>query len=294
VNAESGHPRLDDFRHAELQGLSWRNPEEIAASLDAVADYSMQHARKAVQWYIDHRKPKRRWGIALRTAGIISLAAAGILPLLTQIFTDEGVPLIAPAWASVALALGIAFVGLDKFFGFSSSWMRYTQTQLRLDALLGAFVLDWQLARLRSEAVLTTPNAARALLGQASNFVKRVDAVVQEETIAWVTEFSEALRELEERMKSQESAIETELEGSASGSVNVAVTNGDQCDGGWTLLIDGAAIDGARRGNSAAVPGLVPGIHRVTITGNTGKEAREAETSFSVQAGEVVSVELTL
>jgi hypothetical protein len=36
----------------------------------------------------------------------------------------QGIPVIQPAWASVALLVAAACVGLDRFFGYSTAWMR--------------------------------------------------------------------------------------------------------------------------------------------------------------------------
>jgi SMODS and SLOG-associating 2TM effector domain 2 len=150
-----------EFRHERLPELKWGSAVEVRESLESLFAHSVNHAEKAIQWYIDHKGRKKVGGMALRAGAIVCLAVAGILPLLTQIFVEEGSPIIAPAWASVALALGLALVGLDRFFGFSSSWMRYTQTQLRLEGLLGAFTFEWELAR-HSQAVASTQAAAGA------------------------------------------------------------------------------------------------------------------------------------
>src|SRR5512132_2212921 len=117
-----------EFRHDLYPQLKWGSAEEVGASVDELFRYSVRHAENAIGWYVDHKKPKRALGMILRAGAIISVSVAGILPLLTQIFIEKGKPVIQPAWASVALAVGLALVGLDRFFGFSSSWMRYTQT----------------------------------------------------------------------------------------------------------------------------------------------------------------------
>ena len=57
-----------------------------------------------------------------------------------QVFT------LKPAWSSVALAIAVAMVGLDRFFGFSSAWARYMATGQAILAALNEFRLDWQQA----------------------------------------------------------------------------------------------------------------------------------------------------
>src|SRR6185503_9882880 len=56
---------------------------------------------------------------------------------------------IAPAWASVLLAVALLFIAIDRFFGFSTAWMRYISAELQLKQLKETFELD-------SEAMLAS------------------------------------------------------------------------------------------------------------------------------------------
>lgn len=76
--------------------------------------------------------------------------------------------------------------------------------------------------------------------------------------------------------------------------MNIVLTNGDKCQDGWTLWVDGAEVDGTQTGKSATIAGLAPGIHRVRAAGMITKGASNAETSISVPPGEAVTTELTL
>ena len=70
--------------------------------------------------------------------------AAAVLPVLSEIYTTNGRPSIPPGWATIALALAAGLVGLDHFFGFSSGWMRYRDTELQLTRLRHQFGYAWQ------------------------------------------------------------------------------------------------------------------------------------------------------
>ena len=75
--------------------------------------------------------------------------------------------------------------------------------------------------------------------------------------------------------------------------MGVVITNGDKCEGDWTLSID----DGATRsghGKTAAISGLVPGIHTIHVDGSISVKAVCAEKAISVAAGMVGSLEVTL
>ena len=72
------------------------------------------------------------------------VAIAGILPVPAQIFDAGSSVVIQPAWASVALAIAVALVALDRFFGFSSAWARYMTTEQAISSALNQFMLEWQ------------------------------------------------------------------------------------------------------------------------------------------------------
>jgi low affinity Fe/Cu permease len=72
------------------------------------------------------------------------VAVAGVLPVLSQILGEGSSVVIQPAWATVALAIAVALVALDRFFGFSSAWARYMATGQAISAALNQFRLDWQ------------------------------------------------------------------------------------------------------------------------------------------------------
>jgi hypothetical protein len=116
--------------------------------------------------------------------------------------------------------------------------------------------------------------------------VTQVNGIVREETNLWVAEFQDTLKQLDETVKAKAAAA-------APGAVSLVVTNGDQCQGDWSVSIDdGATWHG--RGKTAAVPGLVPGIHTIRVEGTIGGKAVRAEKPVSVAAAGVTSAELTL
>ena len=132
-----------DIRPGELASLDWR-PEHARQSLDVIYRHVVDNASQAINWYLRARRPKRRWAQMLRVGAIIMVAVAGVLPVLSQIFSAGSSVKIQPAWASVALAIAVALVALDRFFGFSSAWARYMATGQAISAALNQFRLDWQ------------------------------------------------------------------------------------------------------------------------------------------------------
>lgn len=185
-----------DIRPSELGSLDWR-PEHARQSLDVIYQHAVGAASQAISWYFTARRPKRRWAQLLRVGAIIMVAVAGILPVLSQIFRAGSFVEIQPAWASVALAIAVALVALDRFFGFSSAWARYMATGQAISAALNQFRLDWQKFSCQLPMDGLNQESIDHLLNLAETLVKKTDDLVQAETFQWVKEFRETLTEIE-------------------------------------------------------------------------------------------------
>ena len=190
-----------DIRSAQLGSLDWR-PEQASKSLDVIYDHAVDVASQAIDWYLAARGPKKRWAQRLRVGAIVMVAAAGILPVLSQIFSAGGSVKIQPAWAAVALAIAVALVALDRFFGFSSAWARYMATGQAISAALNQFRLDWQQS-ICQHADQPAQEGIDHLLGLAKDLVAKTDDLVQAETLQWVKEFRETLTEIERSAQSR-------------------------------------------------------------------------------------------
>lgn len=171
----------------DLKELDW-SAAHRAESLSAVYAHSTGYGTATESWYAEKRRPKRVLGRLLRAGAIVLGAVAAILPILGQIDTHDGKPSIPPAWASVALAAAAAFVALDRFFGFSTGWMRFMDAELHVTRLRHDFEYAWQ----EAYAKLADPPSEQdvaALLERARRFVRAVDDVIENETKSWIKEF---------------------------------------------------------------------------------------------------------
>jgi low affinity Fe/Cu permease len=191
-----------DIRPSELGSLDWR-PEHARQSLEVIYQYAVNAASKAVNWYLVARGPKKRWAQRLRVGSIIMVAIAGILPVLSQIFGTGKSVVIQPAWATVALAIAVALVALDRFFGFSSAWARYMATGQAISAALNQFRLDWQKFSTQLLVSELTQDNINHLLDLAETLIIKTDDLIQAETLQWVKEFRETLTEIERSASNQ-------------------------------------------------------------------------------------------
>ena len=95
----------------------------------------------------------------------------------------------------VFLTLTGGALALDRFFGFSSSWVRYMDASNRLARILTNLQLDWEAL---SASFGETPPDDRQLASSLDLFRKNLNAVatvVENETTAWAKLFTKELAE---------------------------------------------------------------------------------------------------
>jgi low affinity Fe/Cu permease len=201
-DVESKKRITQDIRPAELGSLDW-GPEHARQSLEVIYQHVVDAASQAINWYLAARGSKRRWAQRLRVGSIIMVTVAGILPVLSQILNVGNSVVIQPAWAAVALAIAVALVALDRFFGFSSAWARYIASGQAISAALNQFRLDWQKFSTQFPVNGPTQDSINQLLDLAKTLAMKTDDLIQAETLQWVKEFRETLTEIERSASNQ-------------------------------------------------------------------------------------------
>jgi hypothetical protein len=276
----------DDLHSAPWPELSW-TPEARAASLDRLAAHVCAEADAVIRWYLDNKRQKRIWARLLRGLALLLILLAAVIPLLAELWTESDGFWLSPAWASMALVLAAGCIGFDRFFGFSTAWMRFITTEMRIRQTRRGFQLDWEARRLRWQD--QPPDLAVTLeaLAACKACLARLDALVIEETERWVQEFSAAIEEIDK------SAHAAQAHDQRGGAVNITVTNGDITTDGWELVLDGGAVE-RHQGRTAAKSNIVSGAHRMLARGEIDGIPRHAERAFTVAPGDVIELELTL
>lgn len=275
----------DAVRAGEFPKLSWEL-EERATSLDALAAHVTGKAQEAIDWYVRSKRGKRLAARGLRMLALLALAVSGAIPLLAQVWQTNNVPDIAPGWAAVALLVAGAGVGIDRFFGFSTAWMRFIAAELKIHDALHRFQFEWETRRADRASPEPDEHAVSGGIEACRHFLTEIDAIVRDETEQWIAEFRSALEEID-------AAARARAEASRTGSLNLSVRNGEQCDDGWQLSIDGGAPQ-KRTGKTATVAGLTPGSHTVSARGVIEEAECQAEAVAEVTAGAVTKLDLTL
>ena len=280
--------RPGDLAPNRVGDLTWSDGD-CEKSLQEIYAHVTRDAENAIAWYQGARRVKRWQAVAFRLGALVMVAAAGLIPMIA-VLEANSVPAIL---ASIAVALAATFVGLDRFFGSSSAWIRYMTTELRLRAALEEFELDWHRQRAGWRGQTPSEGQVDAMLHRCREFIVQINSTVEEETASWVTEFQATLNQMDEVVKAADAEVRARRASQEPGAVNLVVTNGNQVDRDWTLAVN----DGSGKvyvGRTAAVRGLPPGVHVFKVVGLIGGNQKQAEVSASVLPGASVTAEMTL
>jgi hypothetical protein len=183
-----------------LPPLNWESGHR-SESLTQLRDYVVTLAEESVDWYRKAKRPVKRAGRGMRFAAIVLGAAAGMIPVLAELITVRGSPLINPLWSAIAIGLAATLVLLDKFYGCTSAWVRYLQAELELQELLKGFTVDWESSRLSAQTPEPTPEQTTAMVASCRQFLIQAHGIVRNETQKWAAEFQNVLQVLEETSK---------------------------------------------------------------------------------------------
>jgi hypothetical protein len=252
-----------------------------------VYNYVDTTARAAIDWYLERKGPKRAWAQRLRLSAILLTTIGGIIPLLVSTgVLPRGNGLEYAQFGYVALALAGACLALDKFFGFSSAWMRYLATSTALQRLLNEFYFDCALLNSNLSSPSAGPSDRDAMLRRAQTFLQAMLSEIEKETTAWVAEYRSNLADLEKSARQ-------ELESSKPGVINLTVTNIAQFKDGVVVLVD----DQPRQTTLSTVCQITPvfpGDHLVRVKAIwKGNEVTDSK-SVKLAPGQTVSLTLTL
>lgn len=290
-------PRQQDIVVTKFERLQWHTPEESEGSINELYRYAEANAQNAIGWYLYNKKSKSWWSRRLRLFSIFLATLGGLAPVVLSIgwlSFDTGEQ---QQWGSSAaaivgqlgylwLALAAGCIAIDKFFGFSSGWMRYMKTAQSLMNSLSEFRLDWAMMVSQLGEKSPTNDQVQLMIQKLKEFILAVDALVEQETLAWIAEFQTSLSEIERTVKTQEEA-------SKPGAIDVTVTNGMEAEHGFTVLLDGMNV-ATVRGTKHQIGYVPPGPHRIYVSGEVKGKKLDASELVNVPSGVIAKVTLAL
>lgn len=155
--------------------LQW-DPDNCQQSLTHIYDHVEGHAINAINWYLASKRTKRLCARCLRFGAIFFTAAAGVLPIFSQILKTSSCQLLTePAWASVALGLAAILVGTDRFFECSTARMRFISTEHQIRQVLHEFQLDVETEQASWQGKPPNTKQLQNVLSRCRAFLIQVD-----------------------------------------------------------------------------------------------------------------------
>lgn len=263
-----------------LPVLSWEKGK-AADSAQKLADYVSCEAQLTIAWYLKRKRWKKNWAQSLRVIAIVSTALAGLIPLASGVWS--WLPAVG---GSAAVLVAATAVGLDRFFGFSSGWMRFLTTEMQMRQILHRFLFDWAAKQARLAGAEPDERTTQILVQCCRDFMGEINQILVGEMDDWVNEFRQNLAEIDKATKAR--ALEL-----GQGALTVVVTNGAQCEDGWDISVDERAPVN-RRGRTAGFSDLPAGSHVVRVTGIIAGKPMLAEAAFIAAEGRTEEMSLTL
>lgn len=258
-------------------------PAQLREDLAAIAEYAVSAAEKASTWYFEGRKSRRWWCRTSRFLSVILIGLAGLVPVLVELYPTE--LRLRPMHATLCIGLAGVWIGVDRFWGFTSGWVRYLQTGQLLATALDGFRFDLKRDQLEWAGGKPSLAQAQSHLARIRAFLLQIHGIISDETKTWASEFAEALRQFDEQAKIIAAT-------GAQGALQIVVTNGEQATTGWSVSIDGSPA-ASRTGKSAGIQ-TFPGLRIVRVEGTIADRPVSDERPVQVPPGGVVKLEFTL
>ena len=268
----------------QIVKLDWSNGK-AEASLEHIFTRVSANANSAIQWYDRSKKSKKFWAQNIRVNSILLGSVAALLPTISDMISFKGKALPG-GWTTICLGIAGALLLLDKFFGYSSAWMRYTVAKLQLEQILQEFQMDWENERASWQGVHPTKEQINQMLARSKAFTSQINTIVREETSIWVQEFQSTIKYLDEAIKAKPAVTEP-------GALNIIISNEDVAKEGWELTIDNGEPE-KFKGFSAGKRNLIPGRHEIVIKAKVQGHEYQAGKVILVPAGGICEEKLTL
>jgi len=275
-----------DLNESNYPVLDWSEGQK-AISLNTVYNHVITITREAINWYMSAKRGKKFMAQRIRVAAIVLGAMGALLPTIGELFSKSGAGSRIPAgWTTVCLAITGTLLLLDRFFGYSSGWMRYIVTGTNLIDVLREFQVDWEIERSAWQQAEPTPDQLSKLLTLCKSYLTRVSAMVKDETNSWVQEFQNSIKYLDETQKAK-------ADEKQPGSMNITLSSSNPLQPNWNLYVNG--IQETKSGISAGKTNLLPGQYHIKVVATTtAGNLIGGEKVVTITAGGVTNETLAL
>lgn len=270
----------------------WPTAWDSQNSLDSLGKIfaaTIGYGVASIEWYQKARRSKKTWSLFLRAAAIALGAIGALLPLIVSLGQRVSwLDWIANSQLGyIAFAGAAACLAVDKFYGFSTGWIRYIRTELTLQAALLQLRYDWFALLAKVAQSHPAPDQVQLMLQKLQAFVAFVNKQVEQETDAWILEFQSGLAELAGMLKSR-------AEAARPGSLQVTVPNAKDFDGGVKAVLDRGVEERQVEGTQCLFSAVAPGPHEVLVRGTKSGITYEATGVVQVSPNALASLPLPI
>ena len=189
----------------DLSKLCWKDAD-MENSLSVLHQYVEDQAQKHIQWYWDKKRAKAHASMFLRFVAIILFVLGGLVPIVKATLPNAvaaRVPFDFGQSGYLLIGVAAGCMGLDRFFGYSTGWIRYVTTAMAIEKSLEEFRLEWTRNMARMRGAAPTPEELERLIQTCAAFSLAIKSQVEQETKAWVVEFQTNLSQLEKDLQAK-------------------------------------------------------------------------------------------
>jgi hypothetical protein len=202
-----------------LHNLPWKD-SDVENSLVELRRYVESEAQRQIDWYYAKKARKARVSIVLRFTAIVLFVLGGLVPIIKATLPADVIAKLPFDFGQAGyLLIGVAAgcVGLDRFFGYSTGWIRYITTGMSIEKSLEEYRMEWarNIAKLRG----APPNEEQLdqLIQICQTFSLAIKSQVEQETKAWVAEFQSNLTQLEKDLQAKADEVKSRSKAAGAG-----------------------------------------------------------------------------
>ncbi|WP_417067142.1 SLATT domain-containing protein [Niveibacterium terrae] len=186
----------NNLKPTAFPSLQW-SAQQRRDSLDKLCAWATEKGDDAIAWYFSKKSAHQIFCRIFRVSAILLVAFSGILPLLNEVTHNA----IHSLWSALALAIAVTLVLLDRFYGFTSGWIRFMLAGQQIAQLLEDFQLEIERQKLLWREDIPSQQETLAMIDANQCFLDRLQDIVRKETQQWAREFSEVLKQIDEQIK---------------------------------------------------------------------------------------------
>ncbi|MGF6789731.1 SLATT domain-containing protein [Paraburkholderia sp. 35.1] len=201
--AHGGAYRQFPARPDQYQEAAWE------ATLGQLFSTAVTHATDRIDWY--DAKAAERAAVAkrIRFTSLLLFALGTLAPILltflVKIAAVGKTPNAPSTWLDIIAALPLAEIGyvllaiagalvvFDQFFDASGSWIRFRQSQARLEVLLADFRFTWAQAMAEAQGAVMGKETPVPFMSILRDFVIKIEWLAEDETKQWAKRFSQMI-----------------------------------------------------------------------------------------------------